>query len=154
MSCGGDCLWRMAVVHLQKSTSNFWRKRRSLQEGPAHARSSRTVWGSWVCAPALLRFARCENFSDGNDPSEPARLLHRKQIFLIVSKKSKQILPVSKFCKQFFSVSKFDFRKQFFFAVRKFYLRLWKLVCFYVEKTVPVSKFNLPVSKFCKQISA
>jgi hypothetical protein len=97
---------------------------RTFQEGPAHARSSCTVWGSCVCAPALLRFPRCENFSDGNDPSEPARLLHRKQIFLTVSKISKQILPVSKFCKQIVCVSKFDFRKQFFFAVSKFYLRL------------------------------
>jgi hypothetical protein len=47
-----------------------------------------------------------------------------KQIFLTVSKISKQIMPVSKFCKQIFSVSKFDFRKQFFFAVSKFYLHL------------------------------
>ena len=76
------------------------------------------------------------------------------KFFLTVSKISKQIMPVSKFCKQIFSVSKFDFRKQFFFAVSKFYLGVQKLVCFYVEKTVPVSKFNLPVSKFCKQISA
>ena len=70
------------------------------------------------------------------------------KFFLTVSKISKQIMPVSKFCKQIFSVSKF------FFAVSEFYFGVWKLVCFYVEKTVPVSKYYLPVSKFCKQISA
>jgi hypothetical protein len=67
-----------------------------------------------LCVPAMPQFARCEHFSLGVSPSNPARLFVVSNFSLMhallwANSSCEQILPICKFCKQNFALSKYDF---------------------------------------------
>ncbi len=85
------------IYFYPNDTYKFWSiggQKRVRLEGPAQAHSSCLIWDWDHSAPAMLRLAWCENFSNVVDRSEPARTL-------IVSKFYERINDGTKFCRQF-----------------------------------------------------